>query len=60
MEGELNDSQRELLDHIVDCDGAEIHSESWDDAEVLVKLGWITLSGARGPGKQWKRAERVT
>jgi hypothetical protein len=41
---------------IVDCDGAEIHRDDWPDAERLVASGHITLGGARGPDRSFRRA----
>lgn len=46
-----------LLREITDCDGAEVPREDWPLAEELVKDGKITLGNARGPGRDWRRAE---
>lgn len=46
-----------LMKAIIVCDGYEVHVEDWDLAEELVKRGLITLGPARGPDKNWRRAE---
>lgn len=56
----LTDDQRWLMDHCIECDGAEIPEPWWDDAEVLVSAGFATLSGPRGPGGGFKRIEPIT
>ncbi len=47
--------QQWLLDHCIECDGAEISRAWWKDAEVLVGLGHVTISGPRGPNGSYKR-----
>lgn len=44
---------------IIDCRGAEIHESDWPIAEALVERGLITLGGARGPGRTFRRALAV-
>lgn len=45
------------LNTIKETDGMEVHQEDWHLVESLKIKGYITLSGARGPEKAWKRAE---
>ncbi len=47
--------QQWLLDHCIECDGAEVSRAWWEDAEVLVDLGHVTISGPRGPNGSYKR-----
>lgn len=61
---EVSKDAAELLEIIRECDGAEIPKGSWPEAEELVTAGLIELSGARGPGRLWKRGvligEKIT
>lgn len=46
-----------LYDDIVATDGREIERDEWPIAEELVAQGMVTLGPARGPGRNWRRAE---
>lgn len=52
-------TKEEILTMVVECDGAEIPRDLWPLAEELVNDGKITLGNARGPGRDWRRAELV-
>ena len=55
---DLSDDAAWLLGAIESCDGYEVNDEDWkDEAEELRDAGLITLSGARGPDRVWRRAE---
>jgi len=56
----LTKYQKELMEHAIECDGAELPVEAWDDAQVLVEHGYATLSGRRGPGGSFRRLIPVT
>lgn len=56
----LTEDQKWLMEHCIECDGAEISRPWWDDAEVLVGLGYATLSGPRGPEGNFKRIVPTT
>jgi hypothetical protein len=49
----------DLMKEIDSCAGAEVPREQWRSAERLVAAGKITLGPARGPGRDWRRAEPV-
>lgn len=50
---------KELLDEILECEGAEVYEYDWPYAEELVRTNFITLGPARGPDNAWRRAELV-
>lgn len=52
-------TKKELLVLIKAYDGMEIHKDDWPLAEELVADGEISLSAARGPGREWRRAEAL-
>lgn len=56
---EIELMKKELLEGISMCDGYEVPRLLWPIAEVLEKEGIITLGGARGPNRDWRRAELV-
>ena len=51
----LTPSQRWLLEHVRECDGAEIPATYWPEAEALAQKGLVTVSQARGPDQNFKR-----
>lgn len=51
--------EAQLLQYIIECQGAEIYRDDWHTAERLAEKGRITLGPARGPKKAWRRAELV-
>lgn len=56
----LSEAEAELLEGIKASDGAEIHRDDWPIAEALVaRRGLIRLGPARGPNRDWRRAEVV-
>lgn len=56
---QVSKEAREIYDHCRECDGCEVPKEQWVWADELVSAGLVKLSGPRGPGKIWKRAELV-
>lgn len=53
----LSDEAKKLFRQIRATDGAEVHCIDWPAAEELVATGAITLSGASGPERAFRRAE---
>jgi hypothetical protein len=49
--------EREWLEEINMCDGAEVQKAAWPIVQRLVDRGLVRWEGgARGPANQWKRA----
>jgi hypothetical protein len=55
----LTHKERELLDAITSTEGYELYILEWPTAERLAAKGYIRLSGKRGPGGLFKRAEVI-
>lgn len=53
----LSDDQLWMLGAIIRNGGFEANREWHEDAEVLRSAGLVRVSGARGPGQEWKRVE---
>ncbi|KKN65462.1 hypothetical protein LCGC14_0481820 [marine sediment metagenome] len=51
----MTEDRQWLLDHCIECDGAEIPQAWWEDAEAHKSLGHVTISGPRGPNGSFKR-----
>lgn len=47
---------KEMIASIEQLGGIEVHRDEWHIAEELESEGVITLSHARGPGGDWRRA----
>lgn len=45
----------ELLRDAIAFDGVEMPEERWADCDTLVRMDLASLSGARGPGRSWRR-----
>lgn len=52
----LSRGARELLDNVRRNDGAEVHLSNWVYLDELQKAGYVEVSGARGPRREFKRA----
>lgn len=55
----LTKDEKDLLEEIKRTDGAEIPKPYWEITESLRDKGRITLTGPRGPGGFFKRAEPI-
>ncbi len=55
----MTTDQQWLLDHCIECSGAEIPKPWWEDGAKLAELGLVTISGPRGPDGFFKRIEPV-
>ncbi len=56
----LTKDQKELMELCIECDGVEVPKVWWDDASILKNLGYVTISGAHGPERNFKRITPVT
>ncbi|KKM72040.1 hypothetical protein LCGC14_1424410 [marine sediment metagenome] len=53
----LSKDAQEWLEVIKECDGAEVPRGDWETVKELVTAGLVSLGSARGPGRDWRRAE---
>jgi hypothetical protein len=59
LSSKMSKAEKDLLEEIRRTDGAEIPKPYWNLLEGLRDKGKITITGPRGPGGFFKRAEPI-